>query len=285
MKFLKFVNRLLYETNPVPSTYFITHQLGHLKQSRTKLYCSSRQYICVKIMSTQQTISIPWHLPSPWLSSPASQPIWRAREPGEVQWRPSIFSRLLWLVVPFPSSALVGSASAESWVELPTSFLPPESENKFKNCNWPDQPSQKSHQKLRHYLLLGQLLSTRFIYIRQASASEWYFKGVKCSVRDEFQIKYTALYLALPTGGLFEILAKALLPALFVSPYDWWTVSLASYHYTMPYIILYWMLQHHFKLFSIHFNKVITTMVTGPLDDRTYCARSVFTHLGLWQKM
>ena len=31
--------------------------------------------------------------------------------------------------------------------------------------------------------------------------------------------------------------------------------------------------------------KVITTMVIGPLDDRTYCARSAFTHLGIWQKL
>ena len=31
--------------------------------------------------------------------------------------------------------------------------------------------------------------------------------------------------------------------------------------------------------------KVITIMVIGPLDDCTYCARSAFTHLGLWQKM
>ena len=26
-------------------------------------------------------------------------------------------------------------------------------------------------------------------------------------------------------------------------------------------------------------------MVTGLLDDHTYCARSVFTHAGLWQKL
>ena len=32
-------------------------------------------------------------------------------------------------------------------------------------------------------------------------------------------------------------------------------------------------------------NKVITTMVIGPLDDQTYCARSASTHLGLWQKL
>ena len=31
--------------------------------------------------------------------------------------------------------------------------------------------------------------------------------------------------------------------------------------------------------------KVITTMVIGPLDDRTYCARSAFTHLVLWRKL
>ena len=31
-------------------------------------------------------------------------------------------------------------------------------------------------------------------------------------------------------------------------------------------------------------NKVITTMVIRPLDDRTYCVQSAFTHLGLWQK-
>ena len=29
-------------------------------------------------------------------------------------------------------------------------------------------------------------------------------------------------------------------------------------------------------------NKVITTTVTRPLDDRTYCARSAFTHLRLF---
>ena len=32
-------------------------------------------------------------------------------------------------------------------------------------------------------------------------------------------------------------------------------------------------------------DKVITTMVIGPFDDHTYCARSVFTHLGLWWKL
>ena len=32
-------------------------------------------------------------------------------------------------------------------------------------------------------------------------------------------------------------------------------------------------------------NKVITTKVIGLLDDRTYCARSVFTRLGLWRKL
>ena len=31
-------------------------------------------------------------------------------------------------------------------------------------------------------------------------------------------------------------------------------------------------------------NEVITTMVIRPLDDRTYCARSAFTHLRLWWK-
>ena len=30
-------------------------------------------------------------------------------------------------------------------------------------------------------------------------------------------------------------------------------------------------------------NKVITTMVIRPLDDRIYCVWSVFTHLWLWQ--
>ena len=30
------------------------------------------------------------------------------------------------------------------------------------------------------------------------------------------------------------------------------------------------------------FNKVINTMVIGPLDDRTYCARSALIRLGLW---
>ena len=29
-------------------------------------------------------------------------------------------------------------------------------------------------------------------------------------------------------------------------------------------------------------NKVITTMVIGPLDKHTYCVRSAFTQLGLW---
>ena len=29
-------------------------------------------------------------------------------------------------------------------------------------------------------------------------------------------------------------------------------------------------------------NKVIATMVIMSLDDRTYCARSAFSHLGLW---
>ena len=32
-------------------------------------------------------------------------------------------------------------------------------------------------------------------------------------------------------------------------------------------------------------NKVITTMAIEPLDDHRYCARSVFTHLGLWRKL
>ena len=32
-------------------------------------------------------------------------------------------------------------------------------------------------------------------------------------------------------------------------------------------------------------DKVITTMVTRPLDDRTYCTRSGFTYLGLWRKL
>ena len=32
-------------------------------------------------------------------------------------------------------------------------------------------------------------------------------------------------------------------------------------------------------------NKVITTMVIGPLDDHTYCVRSTFTHLGLCRKL
>ena len=33
------------------------------------------------------------------------------------------------------------------------------------------------------------------------------------------------------------------------------------------------------------YNKVIITMMIGPLDDYTYCARSAFTHLGLWPKL
>ena len=36
---------------------------------------------------------------------------------------------------------------------------------------------------------------------------------------------------------------------------------------------------------SLFINKVITTMVIRPLDDRTYCARSAFTHLGFWPKL
>ena len=37
--------------------------------------------------------------------------------------------------------------------------------------------------------------------------------------------------------------------------------------------------------FSYVFNKVITTMVIGLLDDCTFYARSAFTHLGLLRKM
>ena len=39
---------------------------------------------------------------------------------------------------------------------------------------------------------------------------------------------------------------------------------------------------------SLHYennNKIITTMVIRPLDDHTYCAQSVLTHLGLWRKL
>ena len=32
-------------------------------------------------------------------------------------------------------------------------------------------------------------------------------------------------------------------------------------------------------------NKVITTRVIRPLDDRTYCVREAFTHLGRWRKL
>ena len=32
-------------------------------------------------------------------------------------------------------------------------------------------------------------------------------------------------------------------------------------------------------------NKVITTIVIRLLDDHTYCIRSTFIHLGLWQKL
>ena len=32
-------------------------------------------------------------------------------------------------------------------------------------------------------------------------------------------------------------------------------------------------------------NKVITTMMIGPLDDHTYCTRSAFTHLELWRML
>ena len=32
-------------------------------------------------------------------------------------------------------------------------------------------------------------------------------------------------------------------------------------------------------------NAVITTMVIGPLNGGTYCARSAFIHLGLWRKL
>ena len=32
-------------------------------------------------------------------------------------------------------------------------------------------------------------------------------------------------------------------------------------------------------------SKVITTIVIGPLEDHTYCARSVFNHLWLWRKL
>ena len=36
---------------------------------------------------------------------------------------------------------------------------------------------------------------------------------------------------------------------------------------------------------SHHVNKVTTTMVIRPLDDRTYCIRYAFTHFELWQKL
>ena len=32
-------------------------------------------------------------------------------------------------------------------------------------------------------------------------------------------------------------------------------------------------------------DKIITTMVIGPLDDHIYCVRSAFTHLRLWRKL
>ena len=32
-------------------------------------------------------------------------------------------------------------------------------------------------------------------------------------------------------------------------------------------------------------NKIITTLVIGPLDDHTYCTQSGFTHLRLWHKL
>ena len=38
-----------------------------------------------------------------------------------------------------------------------------------------------------------------------------------------------------------------------------------------------------FKL--VIFHKISTTMVTRPHDDRTYCARSAFTHLDLWRNL
>ena len=31
--------------------------------------------------------------------------------------------------------------------------------------------------------------------------------------------------------------------------------------------------------------KVVITMLIGPLDEGTYCARPTFTHLGMWRKM
>ena len=40
-----------------------------------------------------------------------------------------------------------------------------------------------------------------------------------------------------------------------------------------------------FNIAKSNTDKVITTMVIRPHDDRTYCARSAFTHLGLWQKL
>ena len=40
-----------------------------------------------------------------------------------------------------------------------------------------------------------------------------------------------------------------------------------------------WKLRRH------HLNKVITTMVIRPLNDRTSCVRFALTHLGLWRKL
>ena len=53
---------------------------------------------------------------------------------------------------------------------------------------------------------------------------------------------------------------------------------------TEVYVVVYFEVASSSSFQEIQ-NKVITTTVIRSVDDRTYCVRYAFTHLGLWRKL